>query len=54
MSADRPVRRDESSYTTIPTEYVLVIREHSRESVVKLFGELLNGTALPRIDTNVR
>ncbi len=54
MSADRPVRRDESSHTTMPPKYVLVIRAHLCESAVKLFGELLNGTALPRIDTNIR
>ena len=54
MSADCPARRDDSSYSTMPLKYVLFIREHSRTSAVKLFGELLNGTALPRIDTNVR
>ena len=38
MSADRATRRDGSSYTTIPSQYVLVIREHPRESAVKLFA----------------
>ena len=39
MSADRPARRDGSSHTTIPSKYLLVIREHSRESAVRLFRE---------------
>ena len=39
MSADRPARRDGSSYTTIPSTYVLVIRRHSRPSAVMLFLE---------------
>ena len=42
MSADRPSRRDGSSYTIIPSKYLLVIRGHSRLSAVRLFDELLN------------
>ncbi len=54
MSADRPARRDGSSHTTIPSKYVLVIRGHSCQSAVRLFGGLLNETAVPRMNTNVR
>ncbi len=38
----------------MPSMSLLVIREHSCESAVRLFGECLNETAIPRIDTNVR
>jgi hypothetical protein len=34
--------------------HVLVIRAHSRKSAVRLFGNLLNETAVPRIRANVR
>jgi hypothetical protein len=54
MSADRPGRRDASSYTTIPSMQLLVIRAPSRKSAVRLFGKLLNETAVPRIRANVR
>jgi hypothetical protein len=54
MSADRQGRRDESSYTTIPSMQLLVIRAPSRKSAVRLFGNLLNETAVPRIRANVR
>ena len=47
-------RRDGSSYTTIPSMYLLVIRGPSRQSTVRLFDELLNETAIPRINANVR
>ena len=39
MSADRPARRDGSSYTTIPSKYLLVIRGQSRQAAVRLFTE---------------
>jgi hypothetical protein len=47
MHADRPVQRDGSSHTTIPSMSLLVIREHLREPTVPLFGELKqnSGTA---------
>jgi hypothetical protein len=54
MHADRSARRDESSFTTMPSRNVLVIRAHSRTSAVRLFGNLLNETAIPQIDTNAR
>ncbi len=54
MSADRPAQRDGSSYTTIPSKYVLIICGHSRQSAVMLFDELVNETAVPRINANVR
>jgi hypothetical protein len=39
MSADRPARHDELSYSTMLTKVLLVIREHSRKSAVRLFNE---------------
>ena len=54
MSADRSARHEDSSYTTIPLKCLLVIREYSRESAVRLFDEPQKATALPQIDTNVR
>jgi hypothetical protein len=54
MHADCSTRRDGSSFTTIQSRIVLFIRAHSRESVVRLFGNLLNETAIPQIDTNAR
>jgi hypothetical protein len=39
MSADRPARHDELSYSTMPPKVLLVIREHSRKSAVRLFNE---------------
>jgi hypothetical protein len=40
MHADHPVQRDGSSHTTIPSIFFLVICAHSRESAVRLFGEI--------------
>ncbi len=40
--------------STKSPKYVLVIRGHSRQSAVRLFGERLNETAVPRINTNAR
>jgi hypothetical protein len=54
MHADRLARRDGLLYATMPSMSLLVIREHSCESAVRLFGECLNETAIPRIDTNLR
>ena len=39
MSADRAVRRDDSSDTTVPLKYVLFIREHLCKSAVRRFDE---------------
>jgi hypothetical protein len=39
MSADLSARRDDSSYSTMPSMYVLFIREHLCESAVRRFGE---------------
>ena len=39
MSADRSARHEDSSYTTVPLKYELVIREHLCKSAVRRFGE---------------
>ncbi len=40
--------------STKSPKYVLVIRGHSRQSAVRLFDELVNETAVPRINANAR
>jgi hypothetical protein len=54
MHADRLARRDGLLYATMPSMSLLVIRECSCDSAVRLFGECLNETAIRRIDTNTR